>query len=54
MKRRGFGEFTRAAYRPRSALTFSQLRRPFQWAFTPADLVALLTKLKAKELGRVA
>jgi DDE superfamily endonuclease len=28
--------------------------KPFQWAFTRADLVALLAKLRAKELGRVA
>jgi hypothetical protein len=28
--------------------------KPFQWTFTRVDLVALLAKLKAKELSRVA
>jgi hypothetical protein len=33
---------------------YEQTATPFQWAFTRGDLVALLAKLKAKELGRVA
>ena len=33
---------------------YEQAAKPFQWTFTRADLVALLAKLKAKELGRVA
>jgi hypothetical protein len=33
---------------------YEQTAKPFQWAFTRGDLVALLAKLKAKELGRVA
>jgi hypothetical protein len=33
---------------------YEQTAEPFQWAFTRADLAALLAKLKAKELGRVA
>lgn len=33
---------------------YEQTAEPFQWTFTRADLVALLAKLKAKELGRVA
>ena len=33
---------------------YERTARPFQWAFTLADLVALLAKLRAKELGRVA
>ena len=33
---------------------YEQTARPFQWTFTRADLVALLAKLRAKELGRVA
>jgi hypothetical protein len=33
---------------------YEQTAKPFQWAFTRADLVALLAKLKANELGRVA
>ena len=33
---------------------YEQAAKPFQSAFTWADLVALLAKLKGKELGRVA
>jgi hypothetical protein len=33
---------------------YEQTAQPFQWAFTRSDLTALLAKLKAKELGRVA
>ena len=33
---------------------YGQTAKPFQWTFTRADLAALLAKLKAKELGRVA
>ena len=33
---------------------YERRAKPFQWAFTRADLVALLAKLRAKELGRVA
>ena len=33
---------------------YEQTAKPFQWTFTRADLVALLAKLKTKELGRVA
>ena len=33
---------------------YAQTAQPFQWTFTRADLAALLAKLKAKELGRVA
>jgi hypothetical protein len=33
---------------------YEQTAEPFQWTFTRADLTALLAKLKAKELGRVA
>jgi hypothetical protein len=33
---------------------YEQTAKPFQWTFTRADVVALLAKLKAKELGRVA
>ena len=33
---------------------YEQTAKPFQWTFTRADLVALLAKLKAKELGRAA
>lgn len=31
-----------------------QTARPFRWKFTRADLAALLAKLKAQELARVA
>jgi hypothetical protein len=33
---------------------YEQTAQPFQWTFTRGDLTALLAKLKAKELGRVA
>jgi hypothetical protein len=33
---------------------YEQTARPFRWTFTRAHLAALLTKLKAHELGRVA
>ena len=33
---------------------YEQMAKPFQRAFTRTDLVALLAKLKAKELRRVA
>jgi len=33
---------------------YEQTAKPFQWTFTRTDLAALLAKLKAKELGRVA
>jgi hypothetical protein len=33
---------------------YEQIAKPFQWAFTRTELVALLATLKAKELGRVA
>ncbi len=33
---------------------YEQTAKPFQWTFTRDDLVALLAKLKAKELGRAA
>ena len=33
---------------------YEQTAQPFQWTFTRSDLAALLAKLKAKELGRVA
>jgi hypothetical protein len=33
---------------------YEQTAQPFQWTFTRADLAALLAKLKAKDLGRVA
>jgi hypothetical protein len=33
---------------------YEQTAEPFQWTFTRTDLAALLAKLKAKELGRVA
>ena len=33
---------------------YEQTARPFRWTFTRADLAALLAKLKAKELARVA
>ena len=33
---------------------YEQTARPFQWTFTRADLAALLAKLEAKALGRVA
>jgi hypothetical protein len=33
---------------------YEETAEPFQWTFTRADLAALLAKLKAKELGRVA
>jgi hypothetical protein len=33
---------------------YEQTAEPFHWTFTRADLAALLAKLKAKELGRVA
>ena len=33
---------------------YEQTAKPFQWTFTRANLAALLAKLKAKELGRVA
>jgi hypothetical protein len=33
---------------------YEQTATPFQWTFTREDLVALLAKLKAKELGRAA
>jgi len=33
---------------------YEQTAKPFRWTFTRADLVVLLAKLKAKELGRVA
>ena len=33
---------------------YEQAAKPFYWTFTRADLIALLAKLKANELGRVA
>jgi hypothetical protein len=33
---------------------YEQTAKPFQWTFTRADLIALLAKLKAKELDRAA
>ena len=33
---------------------YEQTARPFQWTFTRDDLVALVAKLKAKELGHAA
>jgi hypothetical protein len=33
---------------------YEETAEPFEWTFTRADLAALLAKLKAKELGRVA
>ena len=33
---------------------YEQTAKPFQWAFTRADLANLLTKLKAKEMRRAA
>jgi hypothetical protein len=35
-------------------LRYEQTAKPFQWAFTRADLANLLTKLKAKEMKRAA
>ena len=33
---------------------YEQTAKPFQWTFTRVDLADLLSKLKAKELGRAA
>src|SRR5712692_2574054 len=33
---------------------YEKIAKPFQWTFTRTDLVALLARLKAKELRRVA